>query len=253
MKIDWTPLEKELSSWRSAGLRLPFWWRDDDAAEDTRALRKLQKLSATVGVPVHLAVIPARAEPSLVRALERDATLIPVVHGWQHKNHNAAGRKKSEFDAERAGVAQELETAMATCRTLFGDKLLPMFVPPWNNFADAHLGHLSAAGYTMLSTYKPRTARLAADGVVQINTHIDPIYWGDDVGLLPPARLVSHITGLLSDRRLGPEDAEEPLGLLTHHKIHDRAIWYFTQACLEVLLAGGAVPVDLSKCGEPLP
>ncbi len=247
MKIDWSPLKTELSIWRRSGLRLPFWWRDDDAEEDTAALRKLQSLSAETGVSVHIAVIPKLAKPSLASYMTEHANLIPVVHGWQHKNHNPAGRKKSEFGDTREGVARDLEAAMATSREIFGDRLLPMFVPPWNNFADVHLPLLAEFGYRSLSTYTPRTARMAAPGVVQVNTHIDPIFWRGGGGLVPPSKIVAQITGLLNDRRLGPADAEEPLGLLTHHLAHDGAIWAFTAACLEVLIKGGGEPIDLSK------
>jgi len=253
MKIDWTLLKAELAVWRRSGLKLPIWWRDDDAAEDTRALRKLQTMSAALKVPVHLAVIPERAKPSLLKFLTKHDNLIPVVHGWQHKNHNSKEQKKSEFGIDRDGVAIDLETAMTTCRDMFGDRLVPMFVPPWNNFADEHLPLLSRLGYRALSTYTPRTARIATPGVVRINTHIDPIFWRGDGGLVPPETLVVQITGLLADRRIGSADAEEPLGVLTHHLAQDAAVWSFTRACIEVLLAGGAEPVNLSTWDGPLP
>ena len=65
MKVDWSPLKHELGEWRAAGLTLPLWWRDDDAVAPTESLARLESLSATSGVPVHLAMIPSDATRSL--------------------------------------------------------------------------------------------------------------------------------------------------------------------------------------------
>ena len=70
MKIDWTPLRQELALWRSQGLELPFWWRDDDAVEPTPALAQLADLSRAVAVPVHLAVVPKFATEALAGTLD---------------------------------------------------------------------------------------------------------------------------------------------------------------------------------------
>src|SRR4029450_2060394 len=61
----WPDLDAELDAWAKAGRRAPLWWRDDDAARTTPALERLLALHARHGVPLALAVIPGRAEPSL--------------------------------------------------------------------------------------------------------------------------------------------------------------------------------------------
>ena len=94
---------------------------------------------------------------------------------------------------------------------------------------------------------------MAAEGLVQINTHIDPIDWRGGGGLAPEEMVISHIVRLLQDRRMGHADATEPLGVLTHHLVHDAAIWAFSEQLINRLLDGGATPLNLLSLKESLP
>jgi hypothetical protein len=136
---------------------------------------------------------------------------------------------------------------------LLGARLVKMFVPPWNRISPALIPELVALGYTALSTYTPRKQRATAPGLVQINTHIDPIFWRGGGGLVAADELISGITETLKDRRAGRTDATEPLGFLTHHLVHDVDIWDFTERCLGTLLEGGATPVNLLELCDDLP
>lgn len=238
MKIDWTPLEAELRLWRSTGLALPVWWRDDDAVAATPALERLTALAQGAGMRVHVAVIPALMQPSLTAALE-DA--VPLVHGWRHISHAPAGAKNAEFGQPRAAAQAELEAALARMRTQFGAQLLPMFVPPWNRIADDLLPLLEPLGYGAVSCFGAR----AAGRPVRINTHIDPIFWRGHRGLVDTDLLVDGICDTLRARREGRADPTEPLGLLTHHLVHTEEVWTFSADIMRVLLDGGAHPADL--------
>ena len=132
-------------------------------------------------------------------------------------------------------------------RDLFGKRLLPIFVPPWNRLDPALLPVLAQAGYLGVSTYLPRDKRQAAPGLVQINTHIDPIFWRGDRGLAPSEDQIAHIVRLLQDRRFGKSDATEPLGFLSHHLVHNADIWNFTTTCLKTFLDAGALPANLRE------
>ena len=247
MTVDWANLDAELALWRAEGLHLPIWWRDDDAIAPTPALDRLAALAEDLSLPVHIAVIPNHAEPALA-AYSKDRPLIrPLVHGWQHISHAPDGAKKAEFGHPRPDAAHELAQALNRMQQLFGDDLLPIFVPPWNRLDDGLLPVLADAGYVGVSTYLPRDNRIAAPGLVQINTHIDPIFWRGTRSLVPPDTLIADITKLLQDRRKGLTDPQEPLGFLTHHLVHDEDIWGFTHACLARLLDGGAVPAQMTE------
>lgn len=252
MNAHWHHLEVEMAYWRRAGLTLPLWWRDDDAAAVTPALGRLLKLGEDLSLPVHLAVIPQRATTDLGTYCSDSAYVVPLVHGWAHKNHAPEGQKKAEFGHPHMGYLTETKTAFDRMTELFGENLLPMFVPPWNRIHSDVVTGLQSQGFTALSTYNPRPARLKA-GLVQINTHIDPILWKAGRGLADEATTIKGVIRLLQDRRFGFVDAAEPLGLLTHHLVHDEAIWDFTKHFLSVLLEGGATPINLLKMKDILP
>ncbi len=239
-RLDWSPLDEELGAWQRAGITLPLWWRDDDAVTQTPALAQLSTLSKTLEIPVHLAVIPARAEQSLAETLS--VNLIPVVHGWSHKSHTCPKEKKSEFAPTRAikSKQEEAKSALIRLRALFGDRLAPMFVPPWNRISDDMYPVLADLGYQAVSTFKPRTAAEATPGLLQINTHLDPINWRGNRSVVDPGLLIEQTCQNLQARRSGKTDNSEPFGVLTHHLVHDAAIWSFTEALIGRLLAGPA-------------
>lgn len=250
MKVDWGPLRAELALWRAERLSLGLWWRDDDATAPSVALDRLLALGAALGLPPHLAVIPQAAEPVLAQHLGREA--VALVHGWAHQNHAPEGAKKAEFGHPRDEALQEAQKALARMTALFGASLLPMFVPPWNRIAPDITAGLSHLGYTALSTYTPRGAREVA-GLVQINTHVDPIHWKAGGGLLAPETVVNSALATLIARRKGAQDTAEPLGFLTHHLVHDEEIWTFTRMFLSEMLDAGALPLNLLERKDDLP
>lgn len=241
VQVDWSPLRNALADCRRDRIPVPFWWRDDDAVDHTQALDRLLALAETVGVPVHLAIIPAHASPRL-EPLMAEHALLPVVHGWAHADHSAPGEKKNEFQSNRPGMAQDSARAFARMSALFGPALCPMFVPPWNRIQDAAVAALPAQGYRALSTFGPRTSPEAEPGLSTINTHIDPIWWKGTRDLVAPETLVVSAASQLTARRTGGQDPAEPFGLLTHHLVHTPAIWSFAEQFINEMLSGGATP-----------
>lgn len=253
MKYNWTPLKAELAIWRAEGHHLPLWWRDDDAIAPTPALDQLSRLSTALDLPVHLAIIPKFASGALADFCSDAPHFVPLVHGWAHANQTRDGGKKAEFGAPRTDAVTELTAGLDRMQDLFGRRLLNMFVPPWNRISADLATELPVLGYEALSTFKPRTHRFAAPGMVQINCHIDPIFWRGGGGLLEPETLIADIVKLLQDRRAGRADLAEPLGFLTHHLVHDADVWDFTKACLKTLLDGGAIPTNLAALRRDFP
>lgn len=245
MRIDWSDLRAELAIWRAEARDLPIWWRDDDAVEATGALTQLIELAETIEVPLHLAVIPSDAKTSLAEVAGARPLVVPMVHGWAHHTHAPEGEKKAEFGNPRAEAAAEMGLGLTRLKVLFPNDIIGFFVPPWNRIDARLIASLPSAGYAGLSTFTPRQAAYPVPGLVQINTHLDPIFWRGGGGLVPPEQLISGLVKTLQDRRAGVTDAAEPLGLLTHHLVHDAAIWDFTRGVLEELLGGGARAVSL--------
>jgi len=232
MRVDWSPLR------RAVRPRTQLWWRDDDAVAATPALDHLLALSDETRVPVCLAVIPALATDSLVERLGPDHRVI--VHGWQHADTSAPGAKKSEFQRVRLEAQDETRAALARMQTLFGPRLLPVFVPPWNRIADETARHLGPQGYSALSTFGPRAGQTDV-GITRLNTHVDPIDWRGTRGLVDPDALIARAARQLV------EHPDEPLGLLTHHLVHTPEIWAFSRAFLFETLSAGATVLPVSE------
>ncbi|SDE40498.1 polysaccharide deacetylase family protein [Ruegeria marina] len=249
MKPDWKPLDEELARWHDNGLRLRLWWRDDDAISVTPALNRLAALATRLGLPVHLAVIPALVRPDLADWAASHPQIVPVVHGWAHENHAPASEKKAEFRLHRPveDIEADARAGLARMSEVFGPAVRPMFVPPWNRIAPEVVQTLPALGYRVLSTATPRKTPLAAPGLEQVNTHLDPIDWRGSRSAIDPQRLIRQITGQLADRRQGDADNDEPYGILTHHLVHDEAIWTVVEALMERLTSAPYHPWTVER------
>lgn len=247
MTIDWSPLRAELALWRAERLPLPIWWRDDDAVKTTPQLDQLSQLAADLDLPVHLAVIPKQAQQALAEFVTTSPRLIPVVHGWTHENRAPEGQKKAEFGHERTGASAELSRGLTRLNSLFGTRLVPAFVAPWNRLHSGFLPQLSEVGYKAVSTFTPRATQHPTPGILAVNTHIDPINWRDTRDLLPSDHIIAETVQRLRARRENQEDRTESFGYLTHHLVHTPDIWSFSRAFLSELLDAGAHSLTLTQ------
>lgn len=241
MKRALVPLVEELAVWRDLGETLPVWWRDDDATQPTPALDRLLGIAGRFGAPLHLAVVPEPAVPALAERIAAQSEVYALPHGWAHQNHAPKGKPKAEFGRHRpaALMLNEIGRGFDRIRELFGERALPVFVPPWNRVSSRLFPALSKLGFSVVSTWKARKAAQAAPGLARVNVHVDPIAWRRGRGLVDPAFLARKTARQLERRRLGIWDKAEPYGLMTHHLVHDEAIWAFTEAYLEVLAESG--------------
>lgn len=231
----------ELARWRTEGLSLPIWWRDDDAIAPTPALERLIALAGQFTAPLHLAVIPEPATIELADRLRSVPTIFVLAHGWRHTNHAPADQKKAEFESHRPATAMldEIAAGRRTLEELFGNQSLPIFTPPWNRVAADVVKSLPAIGFAAISTFTPRPAKFAGEGLLQVNTHLDPVAWKAGGGLLDPVLLDAQLARELDARRVGRADNAEPYGLLTHHLVQDEDTWAFTATIIETLLDSG--------------
>jgi predicted glycosyltransferase/peptidoglycan/xylan/chitin deacetylase (PgdA/CDA1 family) len=219
----WSRLDAALSN--SKDVRL--WWRDDDAVADTPALDRLLALARRHGLPLALAVIPSRATDGLAERLAAEPLIDVLVHGYSHANHAPNGRKKQELGYRpSAEMAAELQQGHDKLRGLFGDRCLPVLVPPWNRIDPAFVKSLPACGFRGLSTSGFRSGP-ALDDLTVVNTHFDPIAWKDGGGLIDHLTLLTQFCDTLKNK--------EPLGILTHHLVHDEWVWSFMDRFLAML------------------
>lgn len=214
-------LIRALDARAEAGRPARFWLRDDDAEVPGAALDRLIGLAE--GLPLTLAVIPAATGAALASRLAGEAGISVAVHGWSHTNHAPPGEKSQELGAHRPPqvVLGELARGFARLSDLHGPRFVPLLVPPWNRIAPQVVEGLPALGFRALSVFGPERP----GPLPMVNTHVDVIDWRGTRGGRPDAELVAEIVARM---------AVGPVGLLTHHRVHDAAVWSFLGRLLAV-------------------
>ena len=131
-----------------------FFLRDDDGGWNDHALLALLDTVQRCGVPIDLALIPDACEAPLARRLrDRDRTAVHLhQHGRAHVNHERAGRK-CEFGASRSADRQrdDIAAGRRRLRDLVGDRLEPIFTPPWNRCTATTVHCLAELDFQLLS------------------------------------------------------------------------------------------------------
>ncbi len=235
----WDWLRRELDNWEESGLQARFWWRDDDTVEPSQRLDQLLRLAQQYAAPLALAVIPARLETELADYLKTHTHCCVLQHGYAHDSHAAPGARKLELGGTRAtaDIVADLARGYRILQQHFGSCFTPVLVPPWNRIDERVLEQLAALGFSGVSTMKVRRKAWPSPGLLQVNTHLDPVNWrhnGGFIGIYPAiAILIQHLIA----RRLGYRDFDEPTGILTHHLVQNDAVWRFLENLLAFLQA----------------
>jgi hypothetical protein len=240
----WKALQEELAAWEQAGIKVAIWWRDDDACKATQPLRRLLALANSYACPLALAVIPARVRPSLGDLLaEAGQGVFVLQHGYAHQNHAPAGEKNVELHACRNSdeVAAELAAGSELLASTLADRHLAVMVPPWNRIAPEVTSLLPKLGFRGLSTFGPCGKSLAPSGLTHVNCHLDILRWKPTRGFMGNEALLGILVDELRRRRSDAENPSEPLGLLTHHLVHDEDCWCFLDRLLTILSKESAV------------
>jgi hypothetical protein len=145
-------------------------------------------------------------------------------------------------------MAAEAEQALHRARERLGSRLVPVFVPPWNRISPDLVPHLPGLGFRGLSTFTDRKAAHPVTGLVQINTHVDPIDWHGTRSLTDPASIIASLAGAAERRVAGHADRDEPIGFLTHHLVHDDVIWSLCERLIAHLATRGIRFLCLDEC-----
>lgn len=210
----WKPLDDALAALASRETPLAIWWRDDDTTAMSPELRRLFALREKHAVPVALSVIPNESDKLLADALPADGVDV-LVHGFAHENHAPPAERKAEFGPHRplATMLDELDHALAIIRKRFPRHFLPVFVPPWNRMDKKLIGELAPIGYTGLSRLGPRQRH---DKFVEINAHVEVTDWKKR-----ETQTHERFASLLAKSLRACAITGEPLGIVSHHRVHD--------------------------------
>jgi len=188
-----------------------------------------------------LAVVPAKLVGALVDYLQSgQAPFVPMCHGLAHTNHGTVARP-GEFGPDRPW--SELKSDAERAREIFAKHfgpVPPFFVPPFGCIEDGLSRRLQDLGFMALSNgpgrIEAQLARahrsLALMPVcpwrpirrTHLDVHIDPINWRAKTAHSYQA-IERQLLGELRLRRKRYISPSTPIGLLTHHLVHDTAIW----------------------------
>ena len=119
-------------------------------------------------------MIPAELDAGLAREL-RERPVGLHQHGLAHVNHEREGRK-CEFGPARDAAAQRRDIADGRERlaALLGDRVDPIFTPPWNR-CTADTGRvLAELGFAVLSR-EARAEPLGVPGLAELPVSVDYI------------------------------------------------------------------------------
>ena len=146
----WAMLQNELDLWVESGKTATFWWRDDDAVEETPKIKLLDRLSRDMQVPVSVAVIPAVMHDSLVQYLHQRDNFTAMQHGYSHRSYALKAAKKIELGGDRScdEIQAELDRGRRLLSTAFGEQFIPVLVPPWNRIESRIYPTLASAGFS---------------------------------------------------------------------------------------------------------
>lgn len=192
-------------------------FRADDIGAGGRAFDALCHLFRHYQVPLAMAVVPAWLSEvrrqQLFEAVPLDEPLWDWhQHGWRHVNWQRTG-KKSEFGEHRPFEKQwrDIWQGQQKMRTIFGERLIEIFTPPWNRLSHSTLRILHELGYRGVSLAGPFPRGCKIPGsLVNLRVQLDLHTRKPKDGQSDFPLLLDELGTCLARR--------EPFGIMIHHQ-----------------------------------
>lgn len=216
----WSGLEDALRNNSQA----KFWWRDDDVGltnsscliglKRTWRLNKILALLSKYSIPGVYAVIPkkfiSKGKVS-IRILKRYGAYV-AVHGITHTNYSEGNGSEFPDGCDIEANAKTIIDYYNEFSKIFGNRLLPVFVPPWNNICKELEDRLL--------DYEFSTSKLnKAESHNALNVDIDFINWTTHK-LREEKEILKEIISLLGRRA-------KSIGFNNHFRYNDKETFKF--------------------------
>lgn len=206
--------------------------RDDDIDEDEETLRELLDVSLARGVPINLEVIPGTLTDACTRLIADHKRFTPEFvqldqHGWLHSNHEREGRK-CEFGPCRSYAQQydDIARGQELLATTLPELISPVFTPPWNRCTEDTYRVLDDLGFAVFSGLRSKRP-VTGYRFQEISVTLDLYHWKGGAAMKEPALIIADL--------IAQFQAGQPIGLLLHHKVMDRAAFAFLDRLLATL------------------
>jgi hypothetical protein len=228
-------LKNELQRPEAKERTINVFFRDDDIDEDEPTLRQLLGLFREMQTPINLEIIPGRLTNDCAEFLrQQDRALFELnQHGWQHINHELAGRKcefgeSRNFDQQLADIA----AGQGQMNKAFGDDWSQVFTPPWNRCTANTFRALDELGFAALS--KDRSGQLVTGyRFREISITFDLYRWKGEPAMKSPEHVFDELIPQLNEL--------DTVGVMLHHKVMDAAAFDFVRELIETLRESQAV------------
>ena len=233
-------LDAALERAAECGTTLAFWWRDDDAVASTPRLDRLLALAQRLKVPLSIAAIPALVQ-ELVGAASRGRAARLAPGAWPTPCQPCpVSEKKAEFGPHRAleGLGADASAGLGPCaprsvrrRCRYSCRPGTGSRPSWPPAAATRL---------RWALYLRRAARRHRRAIARQCPYRSHRLAGRG-RLASPGRAYGADHSIARRPRATGARRAEPIGLLTHHLVHDEATWTFCEELLERLAAHSSV------------
>lgn len=224
-------LENALAKLETSNRVLKVFFRNDDVDVDEPTLRQLLSSFESLNAPLDLAIIPGRLTDQCIALLEGfDRSQFGVhQHGWQHANHETAGRK-CEFGISRSYDQQlnDIASGQQRMNEAFGQSWSRVFTPPWNRCTGETHRALNQLGFEALSKDSSKPP-VTVYGIREISITFDFYRWKGEPAMKSPENVFAELAAQVNE--LGT------LGIMLHHKVMDAAAFAFLRLLIETLRA----------------
>jgi len=153
-------------------------FRADDIGVPSKNHSRIVALFIKYNIPLCLAVVPSwltlkRWEAMKDSVKNRDDLFCWHMHGFRHRNHETVG-KKQEFGPSRSYQAlfYELSHGYARLQSIIGQKLTPVFTPPWNRCSLETMRILKDIGFKGVSR-SIGSVPMPPKGIEDFPIHVD--------------------------------------------------------------------------------
>lgn len=187
-------------------------------------LRRLVEQARRADIPLSLSVIPTLLSPELCKWVNRYTSVTVLQHGTDHCDAGG-GVGPTQFDPQEAphAIARRLVEGWTALSGFH--RRLPVYVPPWHDLTPNTAAAAAMAGLESISAW----GAPAAQG--RVDVHLDLMRWRGPPRFAGSQRVLGRLTRELRKRRV-QRRWQEPIGLLTHHLVHDDAAWRFLDTLL---------------------